>query len=92
MRLRQWGTIASKSGREALVGGISGPSMDLKAGMKRVFGLDLVLLHAPSVWDFREHAGSRRATEMHAQNSGYHQSKAAEPQATLINFGRTEDK
>jgi radical SAM superfamily enzyme YgiQ (UPF0313 family) len=37
-----------------LVGGISGPSMDLKAGMQRVFGLDLVLLHAPSVWDFRE--------------------------------------
>ena len=28
--------------------------MDLKAGMQRVFGLDLVLLHAPSVWDFRE--------------------------------------
>ena len=22
--------------------------------LRRVFGLDLVLLHAPSVWDFRE--------------------------------------
>ena len=26
----------------------------LKDVRKRVFGLDLVLLHAPSVWDFRD--------------------------------------
>src|ERR1017187_3345779 len=34
--------------------GTGRPTVGLKAGLQRVFGLDLVLLHAPSVWDFRE--------------------------------------
>src|ERR1700712_3794702 len=28
--------------------------MSERSSWKRVFGLDLMLLHAPSVWDFRE--------------------------------------